>query len=180
MLIFFNKEVHLYFLETLRLLWNMYYICRCLFWWVTVLRKKLVSWKKLTSQKFMQSFFTIQIGDTSHIKLYEDSLLLKSARRRWCVIATLSLPPARSSWGLHELFSRAESYGGMQPKEAANEKSWTVSSLCHVSLSHLYQIKHKHGEKLTVSIKHLVLFTKQPQPFLVPLSPFGHLTATAV
>lgn len=104
MLMFFNKEVHLYFLETLRLLLNMYYAGV----YFDGLHKKLVSSKKLTTQKFMQSFFTIKIGDTSHIKLYEDSLLLKSARRRWCVIATLSLPPARSSWGLHELFSRAE------------------------------------------------------------------------
>ena len=105
MLMFFNKEVHLYFLETLRLLLNMYYAGV----YFDGLHKKLVSSKKLTTQKFMQSFFTINIGDTSHIKLYEDSLLLKSARRRWCVVATSSLPPARSSWGLHELFSRAES-----------------------------------------------------------------------
>ena len=70
--------------------------------------QKISVFKEIDDPKIMQSFFTINIGDTSHIKLYEDSLLLKSARRRWCVIATLSLPPARSSWGLHELFSRAE------------------------------------------------------------------------
>jgi len=72
--------------------------------------------------------------------------------------------------------------GGMQPKEAANEKiSWKVSSFCHVSLSHMYQwnirkasfrTKRKVSQHCWLScLAFLVLFTKQSWSKLTVAAP---------